>query len=106
NIARDLRFSVRSLIKAPLFALVAGGAIALAIGANIAVSSVLFGVALKPLPFPDADRLTFVAAGQSVFARLSMYDAASLRTTSRSFAALALAREASQTYAGPGTIPV
>jgi putative ABC transport system permease protein len=106
NIGRDLRYSVRSLAKAPLFAVVAGGAIALAIGANIAVSSVLFGVALKPLPFPDPNRLVFVSAGTSIFGRLSFYDGASIRAGNHSFTALALARESSLTYIGDGTTPI
>jgi len=53
----DLRYAVRSLSKRPGFATVAIVTFALGIGANTAVFSVVHSVLLKPLPFPDADRL-------------------------------------------------
>ena len=54
---RDTRFAVRGLLREPGFALVAILTLALCIGANAAVFSVVNGVVLRPLPFPDADRL-------------------------------------------------
>lgn len=54
---RDVRFGSRSLIKSPGFTLGAGTVLALAIGATTAVFSVVNGVLLQPLPYPDAERL-------------------------------------------------
>jgi len=58
---RDLRYAVRSLIRRPGFTLTVVLTLALAIGANAAVFSVLDAVILRPLPFPAADRLVSVS---------------------------------------------
>jgi putative ABC transport system permease protein len=62
---RDLTFAVRTLAKsrARLFTIIAILTIALAMGANVAVVSVLKAVILQPLPYRDASRLVFVTEG-------------------------------------------
>jgi hypothetical protein len=60
--ANDVRVAVRSLIKARAFTLVTIATLAVAIGANTAIFSVVDGVLLRPLPYPDADRIVRVAA--------------------------------------------
>jgi predicted permease len=57
---QDLRYALRSLRKQPLFALVAVATLTLGIGANTAIFSLLYQYLLRPLPYPDAERLVFI----------------------------------------------
>jgi predicted permease len=61
SLSRELKIALRQLSKSPGFATVAVLMLALGIGATTAIFSIVEGVLLRPLPFPEPDRLVAVA---------------------------------------------
>jgi predicted permease len=108
SLARDLRISLRTLLRTPGFAVVAILIMALGIGANVALFTVVRGVLLKPLPFYDPDRLVMLyeaglhqddTAGSNVVSG-GMY--AEWKSQNRSYSSLALAQSIRVGLSGSG----
>ncbi len=58
---QDIRYGLRAIIRQPGFAAVVILTLALGIGANTAIFSVVYGVLLRPLPYPEPDRITQIS---------------------------------------------
>ncbi|HKA88106.1 MAG TPA: ABC transporter permease [Haliangiales bacterium] len=102
SIAADVRFGARLLRKSPGFSAVAILTLALGIGANVAIFSVIDAVLLAPLPYPDPDELVLVGEGDDPdrVTTTSYATWVDWRARSRSFQELALFRDWSPTLTG------
>ena len=109
SLARDLRYGVRTLTRSPGFALAGILILGLGIGVNSAIFTVVDTVVLRPLPFPDADRImklwhtppqtTF--AGMRTFS-LSPANFIDWEAQSSSFESMAIYRGGARTVTGRG----
>jgi putative ABC transport system permease protein len=89
DLVQDLRFAARDLGRHKAFAATAIVTLALGIGANAAIFSVVNGVVLRPLPFAAPERLVQMVGWSPVFGREPVSSLQQYRAESRSFDALA-----------------
>jgi len=107
SIWQDVRYALRTLTKDAAFASIVVVTLALGIGATTAIFSVLDGVLLRPLPYPDVDRLVVVrersvaVAGFNVIS-VSWPDFVDWRTQNRVFEHLAIFRPMNVNLTGSG----
>src|SRR5512135_1647183 len=104
TLLQDLRYALRRLRNSPGFATVAVVTLALGIGANTAIFSVVNAVLLRPLPYRDPSRLVLLQERAPSFPRLSVsyQNFVDWRDQSRSFAGVAGIRNAAMTLTGTG----
>src|SRR5688572_14568463 len=91
DFTRDVRHGLRSLRRTPVFTAVALLTLALGIGANTAIFSIVNGVMLRPLDYPDPEQLVSVNADWALLQTapwLSAPEYEELRDANRSFARL------------------
>lgn len=103
----DLRFAFRQLRKSPGFTIIAVLTLALGIGANSAIFSVVNHVLLRPLPYPHPERLVYLnEVINGTDTAIALPDYVDWRKDSKSFQDLALSRLESRNLSGiPGREP-
>ncbi len=104
SIFSDIRYAVRMLRKSPGFTTVAVLTLALGIGANTAIFSVINGVLLRPLPYPHPDRVVFLSewSSQVPGMSISMADFDDWRSMNSVFESMAPYQADSVTLTGHG----
>lgn len=100
----DFRYAIRALIRKPGFAALVILTLALGIGANVALFSLVNGVLLRPLPFPQPDQLvTFHQSKQNFATGAVPYpNFLDLQRDNQTFSAMAISRGASFSLVGIG----
>jgi len=101
---QDIHFAWRSYAKAPAFTALVTLTLALGIGASTAIFSIVNGILLRPLPFPEPERLLWISEGNKAGASISVSFPNFLdwRARQHSFEALALTRHNEFTLTGQG----
>src|SRR3984885_11128398 len=103
-LVQDLRYGFRMLVKSPGFTAVAIATLALGIGANTALFSVIHGVLLSPLPFPEPDQLVTLHQNKPNFEgrSISFPNFRDWQKDNHTFSALGLARTYAFSLTGIG----
>jgi len=101
---QDLSYAVRQLAKSPVFTIIAILTLALGIGANTALFSVVNGVLLNPLPFSHPEQLVAIHESKPNFDRgsISFPNFRDWRKDNRTFSAMAVSRPYALSLTGLG----
>ena len=104
---QDLQYALRALVRRPMYAAVTIVVLAIAIGANTTVFSVVNGLFLRPLPYPDGDRLVMVYDSYTKVSNLAnagtaIPDYIERREEARSLESLAITTGVARTLGGEG----
>ncbi len=104
NLIKDIRFALRSLLRRPGFTAIALLTLALGIGINAALFSVVNGVLLNPLPFPQPDQLVVMDQSKPNFetGAIPYPNFLDLRKENQTFAAMTILRSAAFSLIGSG----
>lgn len=104
SLLQDFRFACRSFAKAPSFTALVVLTLALGVGSSTAIFSIVNAVLLRPLPFPESDRLMWISEANSSGAVVSVSwpNFQDLRVRQRSFERIAVSRHSSFTMTGHG----
>src|SRR5262249_6213456 len=94
TLVQDLRYAARLMRKTPLLTVIVLATVALCVGANTAVFAVVQAALLRPLPYPDADRIVIASD-------LAPGEIVDWRARSKSFAAMAALRDGFFDLTGP-----
>jgi predicted permease len=91
NFARDLQYTFRTLARSPGFGAIMVLTLALSIGANSAIFSVIDGVLLRPLPYPQAERIVRIFFTNSTYPKFALnpLDVRDIRARNRAFGSIA-----------------
>src|SRR5208283_2484292 len=104
DILQDLKYALRQLRRSPGFTSVAVLTLALGIGANTAIFSVVNGILLNPLPFPQSDQLVAIHENKPNFegGSVSYPNFRDWQKENRTFSAMAVARPYAFSLTGAG----
>ncbi len=103
TLVADIKYGTRALLRSPAYTVVAAITLALGIGANSAIFSVVNGVVLRPLPYANSDRLMYITSTlDSRRMSVSVPDFLDWRTQARTFSGLSAGVSGSTILTGSG----